>query len=266
VLLGIAANQMLSRDDVVNAVAAGTFTWTSGAPSGWAGSHTMVNWSDFTAYVANNGSCTKPDSKPNGLMNLSQMQACAVNRSIVSATADPWLTFGGNYWPTQTGTATFSADSSGLAGEPGNAENVNSAAGTVTVRQQINPSTIVSGTTLVASAQLKHSIQSATGLTNDCITTDTITATGTATIAIENASGTSVVQQLDGGVSFSPKTAPYPVPSTGGPYYVAVTLQQATSSEQFYHVGPPPNNICTPNVTTVVKGNGYAIDITVSSH
>lgn len=66
----------MSRNDVVNAVGVGTFTWNTSLPSGWTGSAQQVNHADFTTNIKNNGSCGGASAQ---LMGYSQMTACAVN-------------------------------------------------------------------------------------------------------------------------------------------------------------------------------------------
>jgi hypothetical protein len=204
------------------AISENELTFLSGTPSQCTSSPGLeMTWSDFVGNFQSSG-C----GSGNPLPTWSQILACAVNGTTVSATTDPWFINGSTYW-TVSGGGAFAADSSGLSGEPGGAQAFTSpsgSAGTALAKQQITPITLTVGTTLVARAYLKVASVTSGTTSNGCTQ---VSATGTATVEILNSSG-GVLRAWSTGMSgFTQVATPIITVSSSGTYYVAVSLTTA---------------------------------------
>ena len=248
-------NQALSYQDLVDNVAAGNFAW-SGTPL--TGSTLIVTESVFVANIANNGSCVGP---ANRVMVYADMVACRSVTNPISNTTDGWLTLGSTDWPTVSGTPTFVADSSGLGGEPANAQKVEmGAAGTGIIGQDINGgATINTGTTIKVQMYAYASTQTVGGAVSPCTGGTVATATGAAEIEIYNvttstieASGTAAVGTTLVGTNVS---ATYTTTVSGDVYAVRVSVTENTAAGSLIS-----GTNCSSHPIVAV-GNGFATGI-----
>ena len=262
VLLLVAAtgqqnNQALSYQDLVDNVAAGNFAW-SGTPL--TGSTLIVTESVFAANIANNGSCVGP---ANRVMVYADMTACRSVSNPISNTTDGWLTLGSTDWPTVSGVPLFAADSSGLGGEPSNAQRVSSnGVGTSVVHQEINGgATVNSGTTIVVQMYAYATSNTAGGDSGGCTGGVVGTATGAASIEIYNLTTSTVEATTSAavGTTFTGTNvkATYTTTVSGDAYDIRVITTETSAS---YTLALLISGSCRLSNRTVY-GIGYAIGI-----
>ncbi|HEV7180140.1 MAG TPA: hypothetical protein VGN11_09715 [Candidatus Baltobacteraceae bacterium] len=245
---GQSANQLLSKQDVIDNVNASVFTWSSGQPAGWAGSNQIVTRADIVSALANNGSCAGSATRA---LTFSEISACKNTATVIAASTDPWLINGNTSWPNHAGTAIFTALPEGTETGPAGAQYITSSSSS-TIWQQYSPTTIPSGNVLQVWVDTKSTSVSRTYLEDpNCSTYSggTSTANASVTLSIYSSGGTVLasVTNSDYDNTWKRPHASFTTTSSGT-YYFGVTVNYNAGPTIDYETYNSGTMVCTHHV------------------
>src|SRR5579864_6084837 len=83
VLMAVASNQAITRGYIYSNIGS-LFTWSGTAQTSWNGSNQVANYTDFTTFVKNNGSCVPSGLSGAYVIDYGHATACALNSSVHS--------------------------------------------------------------------------------------------------------------------------------------------------------------------------------------
>ena len=203
-----------------------------------------------------------PTSGPSPTATPTATPTSAGSTNIVAVT-DPWLINGSTYWPTLNGSPVFVAESA-VGGSPSNAQAIE---GTTTIYQNFNGGgTITAGTAVAVSAYMTNGSNTITYSDASC-QTNTVTATGTATLEILNSANAVVASVSATTGSFAGYQLYYTVPTTGvyrEAFKVAIGTKTYQIGNSSVHAGPGQQT-CVAGSTLTDTAYGQATRATAAN-